>query len=132
MVIGLQTSCTANILTKPISKYIIVVKEVLDAPIISPANIKNTILKIITKANGIAFVRAVCKKVPLIGFLFFSNVIKNDVYASIAKSIRVICIGINGNSIFVIIQKIDNNIEYIYKKYSSNFSYIVNNSSSFH
>ena len=37
------------------------------------------LLNIIAIAKGAAFVRAVGKNAPVIGFLFFSNVIKNDV-----------------------------------------------------
>ena len=39
--------------------------------------------------------------VTLLPYIFGSNEIKNDVYASIAKSINVICIGINGKAVFV-------------------------------
>ncbi len=53
------------------------------------------------------------KNAPIIGVLLLSNVIKNDVYPSIIKSINVICIGINGNPVFVTIQNSDNSIEYI-------------------
>ena len=57
--------------------------------------------------------RTVCKNTPLTGLLFGSNDIKNDVYASITKSISVICIGINGNAVFVTMQNSDNNTEYM-------------------
>ena len=64
-------------------------------------------------ANGSAFVKAVFKNVPLIGFSFLSKDIKKEVYASITKSINVICIGIKGNSILVNIQNTDNSTEYM-------------------
>ena len=76
-------------------------------------NVKNIILSIITNANGAAFRKTVCKNTPLTGLLFGSNDIKNDVYASMTKSINVICIGINGNAVLVNMQNIDNNTEYI-------------------
>ena len=43
----------------------------------------------------------------------FSKEIKKEVYASIAKSINVIWIGINGKAVFVNIQNTDKSIEYI-------------------
>ena len=61
---------------------------------------------------GVHFVNAVFKNVPLIGFSFLSKDTKKEVYASITKSINVICIGMNENSILVNIQNTDNKTEY--------------------
>ena len=52
-------------------------------------------------------VKAVFKNFPFISFSFFSKEIKKEVYASIAKSINVIWIGINGKAVFVNIQNTD-------------------------
>ena len=107
----MQTSKTANMLTNPISKYIIVTSCPCAIFSTGAINVKNMIFNIITIAKGVAFRRTVCKNTPFTGLLFGSNEIKNDVYASITKSISVICIGINGNDVFVNIQKNDNNTE---------------------
>ena len=110
---GIHTSKTARILTNPISKYIIVTSGPSAIPSTGPIYVKNMMLSNITIANGAAFRRTVCKNMPLTGLLFGSNDIKNDVYASITKSISVICIGINGNAVFVTMQNSDNNTEYM-------------------
>ena len=108
---GIQTSNTAMILTNPISRYIMVTSGPCAMFRTGAKNVKKIMFSIITIANGAAFRRTVCKNTPLTGLLFASKVIKKEVYASIAKSIKVICIGINGNAVLVKIQKNDNNTE---------------------
>lgn len=110
---GKHTSKTAIMLTNPISKYIIVTNGPCAIFRTGAINVRNTILSIITIANGAAFRSTVCKNTPLTGLLFGSNEIKNDVYASITKSINVICIGKNGKAVFVNMQNTVNNTEYI-------------------
>ena len=99
---GIQTSRTANILTNPINRYIIVTNWPCAILSAGAKKVKNIILSIITIAKGAAFLRTVCKNTPLTGLPFGSNDINKDVYASIARSISVICIGINGNAVFEI------------------------------
>ena len=113
MLKGMHTSNTANILTKPINRYITVVNCPPEIPSTGDKNVKNIIFNIITIAKGMAFRITVVKNLPLTGLLFGSNDMKNEVYASIAKSINVICIGINGKLVLVNIQKIESSIEYI-------------------
>ena len=110
---GIQTSNTAIMLTNPISKYIIVTSAPCAIPSTGPMYVRNIIFSTITIANGAAFLRTVCKNTPFTGLLLGSNDIKNEVYASITKSINVICIGINGNAVFVNIQNNDTITEYI-------------------
>ena len=110
---GLHTSNTANMLTYPINRYIIVVNGPCAIPNVGPNSVNSIMLNIMTSANGIAFRITFIRNVPVTFLLFGSNDMKNEVYASITRSINVICIGKNGNAVFVIIQNIDSNIEYI-------------------
>ena len=61
---GMQTSSTASILTNPINKYIIVTSEFCAIPSTGAKNVKTIILRVITNANGIAFRKTVCRKIP--------------------------------------------------------------------
>ena len=75
---GLQAAITANILTPPIIKYIIVVDSSCDNPNPWPVKVNMIILMIIVSEYGSAFLITVFKKVPLIGFEFDKNDKKND------------------------------------------------------
>ncbi len=72
----------------------------------SKNNLTDMIIPIITSANGIAFEIAVFKKRPFTFLVSDSKIVRKDGHASIAASINVICIGINGNGILITRQKI--------------------------
>ena len=64
-----------------------------------------------TTPNGAAFPSEVGRNLPLILLVSDSRIVANDGYASIHASISVICIGINGNGIFMMTQSNDTSTE---------------------